>query len=87
MSPVGAGTDLIDDGRLEVQEDSPGDMLASSSLGEECGEAVVSDGLVAGKLSVRLDAVLQTVELPAGIANLTAGLANVDTDTLTLENK
>ena len=37
-------------------------------------------------MAIRLDAVLQAVELPAGIANLTAGLANVDTDTLTLGN-
>ena len=27
---------------------------------------------------------LQTVELPAGVSDLAAGLANVDTDTLTL---
>jgi len=32
---------------------------------------------------IRLDAVLQAVELPAGVANLTASLANVDGDAFT----
>ena len=36
-------------------------------------------------MAIRLDAVLQTVELPAGVANLTAGLADVYRDTLTLK--
>ena len=51
---VGAGPDLIDDGGLKVQEDSPGHVLAGPSLGEESGEAVVSGagGLVAGKLPI-----------------------------------
>ena len=63
-------------------------MLASSSLGEEGVEAVVSstDGLIRGHLAIRLNAVLQAVELPAGVANLTSGLANMDTATLTLGN-
>ena len=34
--------------------------------------------------AIRLDAV--TVELPAGVANLTAGLADVDRNTLTLQS-
>ena len=55
-------------------------MLPSSGLGEEGVEAVVSgpDGLVGGHLAIRLNAVLQAVELPAGVTNLAAGLANVD---------
>ena len=62
-------------------------MLAGTSLTEERVEGIVTptNGLVAGHLSVRLDAVLQTVELPAGIADLHAGLANMDTDALTLK--
>ena len=36
-------------------------------------------------LAIRLDAVLQAVELPAGVANLTAGLPDVDADALTLK--
>ena len=59
----------------------------SKYLREEGVEAVVSasNGLVRGHLTIRLDAVLQTVELPAGVANLTAGLADVDADALTLK--
>lgn len=54
-------------------------MLASSSLAEEGVEGVVSasDGLVCGHLAIGLDAMLQAVELPAGISDLDSGLANV----------
>ena len=62
-------------------------MFASSSLTEESVEGVVSssDGLVAGHLTVRLDAVLQAVQLPAGIAHLDTGLTNMDRDAFPLE--
>ena len=64
-------------------------MLASSGLAEEGVEGVVttSDGLVGGHLAVGLDPVLQAVELPAGIADLAAGLADVDRNALTLEGE
>jgi hypothetical protein len=32
---VGTGSDLIDDGGFEIEEDGSGDVLASTSLGEE----------------------------------------------------
>mmetsp|Transcript_8402 Transcript_8402/g.10278 ORF Transcript_8402/g.10278 Transcript_8402/m.10278 type:complete len:401 (+) Transcript_8402:240-1442(+) len=77
---VGASADLIDDGGLEIEEDSAGDVLASTSLGEEGVESVVAttDGLVGGHLTVRLDAVLEAEELPAGVTNLDTGLTDVD---------
>ena len=55
-------------------------MLPGSGLGEESVETIISgsDGLVRGHLAIGLDAVLETVELPAGVTNLTAGLADVD---------
>ena len=64
-------------------------MLPSTSLTEEGVEGIVSstDGFVGGHLSVRLDAMFQTVELPAGIADLHPGLSNVDGDTLTLKER
>ena len=64
-------------------------MFASSSLTEEGVEGVVStsDGLVTGHLTIWLDAVLQTVQLPACIAYLSSGLANVDRDTFTLQDQ
>jgi len=77
---VGAGSDLIDDGWLEIEEDSAGDVLASTSLGEEGVESVVAttDGLVGGHLTVRLDTVLEAEELPAGVTDLDTGLTDVD---------
>jgi len=82
---VGAGTDLIDNGGLQIDEDGTGDVLASASLAEEGVEGVVTtaDGLVGGHLAVRLDAVLQAVQFPAGIADLDSGLSDVDGDALT----
>merc|ERR1719164_21007 len=82
---VGAGADLIDHGGLEIEEDAAGDVLASTSLGEEGVESVVTatDGLVGGHLAIGLDAVLEAVELPAGVAGLDAALADVDADDFT----
>ncbi len=59
-------------------------MLAGTSLGEESAEAVVqrTGGLVRGQHAVRLNAVLQAVQLPAGIPHLAAGLPNVDGNAL-----
>ena len=61
-------------------------MLASACLTEEGVEGVVSssNSLVTWHLAIRLNAVFQTVELPAGIADLDTSLANVDGDALTL---
>jgi len=77
---VGASSDLIDDGGLEIEEDSAGDVLASTSLGEEGVEGVVAttDGLVGGHLTVWLDTVLEAEELPAGVTDLDTGLTDVD---------
>jgi len=81
---VGSGSDLIDNGWLEIKEDGSWDVLASTSLGEEGVESVVAttDGLVRRHLAVRLDAVLEAEELPGGIANLATGLADLDVDDL-----
>jgi len=58
-------------------------VLASSSLAEEGVKRVITSayGLVGGHLAIGLDAVLQAIELPAGISNLDSGLAHVDRDT------
>ena len=65
--------------RFQVYEDSPRDVLAGAGLTEEGVEGVItaSDGLVTGHLPIGLDAVLQAVQLPAGVAHLHAGLADV----------
>merc|ERR1712179_553120 len=64
---VGSGTDLINYGWLQIDEDGTGYVLASSGLTEEGVEGIIttSDGLVRGHLAIRLDSVLQTVQLPA----------------------
>ena len=74
------GGRLTNDGGLQVHENSSGNVLPSSSLTEKGVEGVITstDDLVAGHLSVRLDAMLQAVKLPAGIANLDASLTHVD---------
>merc|ERR1712024_184966 len=79
---VGSSANLVNDGRFQIDKDGPGDVFASPGLREEGVEAVVSsaDGLVARHLAVRLDAVLHAVELPAGVAHLDSGLADVDGD-------
>ena len=80
---VGASSDLIDDGWLEINEDGSWNVLSSASLGEEGVEGVVAaaDGLVGGHLAVRLDAMLEAVELPAcgsrtrhGVSDKSSGL-------------
>merc|ERR1719384_210781 len=77
---VGAGSDLIDNGGLEIEEDGAGNVLASTSLREEGVESIVAttDGLVGGHLTVWLDTVLEAEELPAGVTNLDTGLTDVD---------
>ena len=40
--------------------------------------------LVRGHLAVRLDAMFEAVELPAGVPDLATGLPDVDRDALTL---
>ena len=44
-----------------------------------------SSRAVSAHLAIGLDAVLEAVELPAGVTNLDAGLADVDRDALTLK--
>ena len=44
-------------------------------------------GLLSAHLAVRLDAVLEAVELPARVADLAARLADVDGDALALQTQ
>jgi len=82
---VGARAHLVHHGGLEVHEHAAGHVLAGARLREERVEGVVAtaNGLVRRHLAVRLNAVLQAVQLPAGIADLNTGLANVDRDDFT----
>ena len=73
---VGTGTDLIDHGWLEIEEDGTWDVLAGTSLGEEGVEGVVTatDGLVGRHLAFRLDTVLEAVKLPTTVTDLNSAL-------------
>ena len=79
---VGSGSDLIDDGGFEIEEDATGDVLSSSSFGEEGVEGIVAttDSLVGGHLAIRLNSVLQAEQLPAGVTDLNTSLTNVNGD-------
>ena len=76
-----------DNSGFEVSKEGTWHVLAGASLAEKGVEGIISpsDGFVRGHLTVRLDAVLQAVQLPACIADLRAGLTDVDGDTLTLQ--
>lgn len=65
---------------LQVDEYRSRNVFASAGLAEESVKAVVAttDSLVGWHLSIRLDAMLQTVEFPAGISNLYSSLTNVN---------
>merc|ERR1719376_1715060 len=82
--PVGSSANFINDSGLQINKYCPGNVLASSSFGEEGSEGVISTHqLVGWHLTVRLDAMLEAVEFPAGITDLATGLANVNRDTFT----
>ena len=82
---VGTSSDLIDNGWLEIEEDASWDVLTGTSLGEEGVESIVtaSDGVVRGHLAIRLNTVLEAVELPASISDLDSGLSDMDGDNFT----
>ena len=84
---VSSHSGFIDDSGLKINKHSPGHVLAGSSLGKEGLEGVISEGLVAGHAAIRLDAMLEAVELPAGVTNLATSLADVDRNTLTLKKE
>jgi len=81
---VGTGSDLVDDGWLEIDEHSSWDVLAGTGFGEKGVERVVAatDGFVGRHLSIWLDTVLEAVEFPTGVTDLDTGLSDVDRDTL-----
>ena len=77
---VYARAHFVDDRGLQIEEDCPRDMLSSPGLAEESIEGVVSesDSLVSWHLAIRLNVVLQAVQLPAGITDLDTSLSNVN---------
>jgi hypothetical protein len=83
--PVSARTNLIDHGRVKVHEDSTINMLPGTRLGEEGVERVVPDAdrLLRGNLALRLDTVLEALQLPTAVSDLDIGLTSMDRDNFT----
>ena len=79
---VGSGSDLIDNGWLEIEEDGSWNMLSSTSLGEEGVEGIITttNGFVGWHLTIWLDTVLKAEELPAGVTDLDTSLTDVNRD-------
>jgi len=79
---VGTSSDFINDGGFQIEEDSSGDVLASTSFGEESVEGIIttSDGLVRGHLSIRLDTMFEAVEFPTGVTDLDTSLTDMNTN-------
>jgi hypothetical protein len=77
---VSSGSDLIDNGGFQIQEDSSGNVLSGSGFGEESVEGIIttSDGLIRGHLAIRLDSVFQTIKFPTGVTYLDTSLTYVD---------
>ena len=76
---IGSSPHFINNSWLQVEEHSSRNVFPGSSLTEERVEGVItaSDSLVRWHLTIRLDTVLQTVELPTGVADLDSGLSDV----------
>ena len=82
---VGASANLINEWGFQVYKHCPRHILASVCLTEEGVDGVISspNSLVTWHLAIRLNAMFQAVELPAGIAYPNTSLASVDGDALT----
>merc|ERR1712226_963792 len=78
---VGSNSGLVNDSGLQVNKDSSWNMIAATSLREEGLEGVVSESLIRWHLAIRLDTVLQAVELPTGVSNLDSSLSDMNGDT------
>ena len=79
---VGASSNLINDCGFQIYKHCAGHMLASACVTEEGVEEVKSSpsSLLVAPLAIGLDAMLQTVALPADITYLDTNLAKVDGD-------
>jgi len=80
---VGASADFVTHTRLQVDQHSTRNVLAGTGLREEGVEGVITttNSLVGRHLTIRLDTVLQAVELPTGVTGLDTSLTNVDGQT------
>ena len=82
---VGARTNFISNGGLEINHDATRNVLASTGFGEEGVEGIITstDGLIRGHLTIRLDTVFKAEKFPASITRLDTGLTNVNSNDFT----
>jgi hypothetical protein len=75
-----SGTDLVTDGRFQVDENGARDVLTGRRLGEERVERIIgdTDRFIGWHRSIRQDSVLEAVKLPAVVSDLDTGLTEVD---------
>lgn len=81
---VSTSSDLINNGGFQIQENGSWDVLSSSGFREESVEGIITttDSFIRWHLSVWLNSVFKTEQLPAGITDLDTSLTNVYGDDL-----
>lgn len=82
--PVITGADLVDRRGIKVDEDGPRDVFAATSFSED---SVQFSGVVEGSririgTPILLQTVLEEVQLPGTVAQLRAGLSDVEMEDL-----
>jgi hypothetical protein len=77
---ISSSADLIAHSRLKIDKDTTRNVLTSTGLREERVEGVITttDGLVGRHLTIRLNAVLEAVQLPATITSLHTSLTKMN---------
>lgn len=80
---VVAGTDLINGGRVEIDEERPGDVFAVAGLGEEGVEGTtLSNGGIGIRAAIRSEAVLKEVQFPSTVTQLGTSLTQMKMENL-----
>mmetsp|Transcript_25003 Transcript_25003/g.43172 ORF Transcript_25003/g.43172 Transcript_25003/m.43172 type:complete len:112 (-) Transcript_25003:53-388(-) len=79
---VSSCSDLIYNSGLQIYKDTTGNVFSRPGFTEKGVESIISSAncLVRRHLSIRLDAMLETVKLPACISDLDTSLTDVDGD-------
>ena len=77
---ISSSADFIAHSRLKIDKDTTRNVLTSTGLREESVEGVITttDGLVGRHLTIRLNAVLEAVQLPATITSLHTSLTKMN---------
>lgn len=77
---VSSGSNFINNGWFQIQENGSWDVFSSSGFREESVESIIttSNGLVRWHLSIRLDTVFQTVEFPTSVTDLNTSLSDMN---------